>query len=220
MSVYRFAPSTRSSVSPVRLAPFAFWAALVFAAAGLAACGSLDYEFDFSHESPTFVIDTGIPSTDGLEPVVNAPAFLDAETIEFTGGWTGFRFKPDVTDLPAELVGITVREVDLLVTAVSTAEPMAADFIERLELYVIGTGDMPSFLLGTFTRVAAHPDGEGGADAAEFGGVALQIVEEVNLKGYLEGGAEFYCFLQGIRPENQAAVQLLVDFYAYTSVSP
>lgn len=189
------------------------WSAVAWSAVAWSACGSLDYEFDFSHESPTYVIDSAHPGVPSLEPGVTASELLDAQKIEFTGGWTGFRFDPDVGELPPELIGITVRGVSLVVTDVASAEHFDASFVERLELYVLGVGELPSFLLATYTR---------GEDRAEVedGVVELSVVEEVNLKEYLSAGAEFYCFLQGTKPESKTAVQLLVDFYAYTRANP
>jgi hypothetical protein len=177
-------------------------------------CGSLDYEFEFEHESPVYVIDSPQPSAEAKKAFEDLGVFSDATTIDFSGGWTGFRFEPEVEDLPPELIGITVVGAALHATDGLTGEPALASFVERMELYVIGVDGMPSFLLASYTAP------RGGDPEAAQGQLTLEVVEEVNLRDYLAADASFYCYLQGQRPAQLVSVQLMVDFHAYTRANP
>ena len=179
----------------------------LFAAVALlmGGCGNLDYAFDFTHASPDYEIAEGEHAK--ADGAVSAVDDVDVSTLDFAGGWTTFTFDADIAELPETLKGLEVRQVRVIAENALTGEPVAPEFMQRLELYTLSeeTG-MPSFML-------AMLDEDSRIDAE---GAELTVTQAVNLIEYLEKGITFYAFLQGQVPSDPIVFRTEVDFRAYT----
>jgi hypothetical protein len=179
----------------------------IFAATALlmGGCGNLDYAFDFTHASPDYEIVEGEHAK--ADGAVSSVDEVDVSTLDFAGGWTTFTFDADITELPETLKGLEVRNVRVIAENAITGEPMAPEFMQRLELYTLSqdTG-MPSFMLAMLDS-----DSRIDSDGAE-----LTVTQAVNLLEYLEKGITFYAFLQGQMPSEPIVFRTEIDFRAYT----
>ncbi len=122
-----------------------------------------------------------------------------------SGGWTAVTVQLDGVDLPDQIASMNVTGVSVEATA-GPAHPGPVDlsFLKRIELYVLGTGPLPSFLLAGWTQSTASPASTATAP------LELDVVQSVELKPYFERGLRVYLFVQGNAPPYDVGLWLRI----------
>ena len=168
-------------------------------------CGDLGFDFDFTHESPEYlIVGEKAGKADGGDVLSESLSFSE---LEFAGGWTSFTFDAGVGEIDERITGLQVLNASVLGTAGDSDERADLAFVQRMEIYVVGDDGLPSFLLASYDR-----DGELRNPAV----LPLTIHEEVNLLDYMVEGLEFYTFLQGEHPERNVTFQTSLDFRGFS----
>ena len=206
----------RQTTTPARDQAIVATVALTWAAAS-ASCGGYEVDFLFVERSPAFVLQTtAIEGQDG-DPRDPARAQLpllwgEADILGFAGGWTTFAYTPDVASWPPELRAVTVEGAWIEAADLAAGTPVSLAFVDRLEVFVIGTDGLPSFLLAAYTRQPDVP--------ADPGRVVLDAIEPgVDLLPYVQAGATLLLYVQGRRPEQDVVLRLAVDLHAFAATS-
>jgi len=168
-------------------------------------CGDLGFDFDFTHTSPEYQIgEEGLLKADDPSSQTQG---VEVSQLDFTGGWTEFTFDAGLEEVPKQLTGLEVRGVRFFGMDPESRENTSLEFVDRVEIYVLGDDGMPSFL------VAAYQVGD---QLDTSGGLRLEVVQHVNLIEYVEKGVTFYTFLQGSVPDARTNFHAEVDFRVYT----
>ena len=81
-----------------------FTAALLALSTTLVGCGDLGFDFDFTHDSPEYLI-VGEESTKADDPMGESERLSFSE-LEFTGGWTSFTFDSGVGEIDERITGL------------------------------------------------------------------------------------------------------------------
>jgi hypothetical protein len=81
-------------------------------------------------------------------------------------------------------------------------------FIERVDLYVVGRGGLPSFLMASYDRER---------DGYAMDVLPLVMHESVGLRLYMAKGLEFYVLLRGSLPDDDVSFRIASDFEVYTT---
>ena len=182
-----------------------FTAALLALSTTLVGCGDLGFDFDFTHDSPEYLI-VGEESVKADDPMGDSERMSFSE-LEFTGGWTSFTFDSGVGEIDERITGLQVLNASVYGTAGAREVDADLSFVQRMEIYVVGEDGLPSFLLASYER-----DGELRNPAI----LPLRIHEDINLLGYMQDGLEFYTFLQGEHPERNVTFQTSLDFRGFS----
>ena len=170
----------------------------------LIGCGGLGFDFDFTHESPEYLI-VGAEAAKADGPVTSEGMSLSE--LEFNGGWTSFTFDAGVGEVDERIDGLQVMDAVVYGTAGDGERDADLSFVQRMEIYVVGEDGLPSFLLASYER-----DGELRNPAV----LPLHIHEDVNLVDYMQDGLEFYTFLQGEHPERDVTFRTALDFKGFS----
>lgn len=179
--------------------------ALLALSTTLVGCGDLGFDFDFTHDSPEYVI-VAEESVKADSGTLDSDALSFSE-LEFAGGWTSFTFDAGVGEIDERITGLQVLNATVYGTAGTSEMEADLSFVQRMEIYVLGDDGLPSFLLASYER-----DG----DLRNPAILPLMIHEDVNLLGHMEGGLKFYTFLQGEHPERNVTFQTSLDFRGFS----
>ena len=171
----------------------------------LGGCADLGFDFDFQHDSPEYLI-VAEEGTKADSPLLESEALAFSE-LEFTGGWTSFTFEAGVGEIDERVNGLEVLHAGVRGTAGFSEYEADLDFVQRMEIYVVGDDGLPSFLLASYER-----DGE----LRDPSTLPLYIHEEINLLSYMEDDLKFYTFLQGEMPDRNVTFRMEMDFRAYS----
>ena len=171
----------------------------------LVGCGDLGFDFDFTHDSPEYLIVTE-ESNKADSPLVESEALSFSE-LEFAGGWTSFTFDSGVGEIDERITALEVLDATVYGTAGTSDMEADLSFVERMEIYVVGKDGLPSFLLASYERKG---------ELSDPSILPLHIHEEVDLLEHMNGGLEFYAFLQGERPDRNVTFQTSLDFRGYS----
>ena len=183
-----------------------FTATLLALSTSLVGCGDLGFDFDFTHDSPEYLIVGERENAKGDDPTAESDRLSFAE-LEFAGGWTSFTFDSGVGDIDERITGLQVLDAAVYGTAGESDVDADLSFVQRMEIYVVGEDGLPSFLLASYER-----NGELRNPAI----LPLYIHEEINLLEYMQEGLEFYTFLQGEHPERNVTFQTSLDFRGFS----
>jgi hypothetical protein len=168
-------------------------------------CDDSGFNFDFTHESPEYMIVAEESNkADSLQVESTSLSFSE---LQFTGGWTTFSFDIGVGEIDPRISGLQVLGVSVLGNNGMGEGPADLSFVERMEIFVIGNDKEPSFLLASYEKK------EELMDTSEL---PLRIHETINLLDYMEEGLEFGAFLQGDRPQRNVAFQTALDFRGFS----
>lgn len=171
----------------------------------LTGCGDLGFDFDFTHESPEYLI---VGEAEGkADSALVTSESLELAELEFAGGWTSFTFDAGVGEIDERISGLQVLNATVMGTAGEREEDADLSFVQRMEIYVVGEDGLPSFLLASYDRDGALRNPSV---------LPLTIHEEINLLDYMAEGLEFYTFLQGEHPERNVTFQTSLDFKGFS----
>jgi hypothetical protein len=180
-------------------------AATVASMLGLAGC--IPLEFGYTHESDEYVI-VGQTTEEG-EPG-KADFAGGAEPVELTSGFTDLAFELQLDGVMDQLDDMAMTGFRMQRTASSLEEGDRDDlsFIERVDLYVVGRGGLPSFLMASYDRER---------DGYAMDVLPLVMHESVGLRLYMAKGLEFYVLLRGSLPDDDVSFRIASDFEVYTT---
>ena len=171
----------------------------------LTGCGDLGFDFDFTHESPEYLI---VGEAEGkADSALVTSESLELAELEFAGGWTSFTFDAGVGEIDERISGLQVLNATVMGTAGEREEDADLSFVQRMEIEVVGEDGLPSFLLASYDRDGALRNPSV---------LPLTIHEEINLLDYMAEGLEFYTFLQGEHPERNVTFQTSLDFKGFS----
>ena len=102
---------------------------------------TLGFDFDFTHESPEYLI---VGEQDGkADNALVTSESLELAELEFAGGWTSFTFDAGVGEIDERITGLQVLNASVVGTAGEREEEADLSFVQRMEIYVVGEDGLP-----------------------------------------------------------------------------
>ena len=163
----------------------------------LIGCGNLDVNIRTSHSSPEYFV-AKYPSRP-----YDSPQGLTS--LNFSGGWTAFTFKVNSKNINNKVDSIRVVGAKLVGEHIESGKEFDGSFIQRLDIYTVGSDELPDFLLASYDKYdSVYNDSS----------LTLNIHEDINLKEYLSQSGDIYVFIQGYHPGDSFKIYIEFEIEA------